>query len=111
MGNYTLGSSFYYHDSAVALLKEEEVAVAVKEDRFSRNKIYFRFSKNAISYCLESQSISISDVMELVCCKKILLPFELLVETYPISAPREWRSFVSVIQAWMKEKLFLKLHL
>ena len=35
---YILGISAYYHDSAVALIKDGEIIAAVQEERFSRKK-------------------------------------------------------------------------
>ncbi|MDC3052907.1 carbamoyltransferase, partial [Prochlorococcus sp. AH-736-A13] len=66
---------------------------------------------NAVSYCLKSQGINLSDVKEVVYYEKPLLTFERLLETYLGAAPRGGRSFVSAMQVWLKEKLFLKTEL
>ena len=55
MSNYILGLSCYYHDNAVALMKEGEIVVAVQEERFSRKKHDSIFPINAIRYSLKSQ--------------------------------------------------------
>ena len=108
MDQYILGLSCYYHDSAAALLKNGEIIAAAQEERFSRKKHDSRFPKNAISYCLKSQGINLSDVKEIVYYEKPLLTFERLLETYLGAAPRGGRSFVAAMQVWLKEKLFLK---
>lgn len=108
MDQYILGLSCYYHDSAAALLKNGEIIAAAQEERFSRKKHDSRFPKNAVSYCLKSQGISLSDIKEVVYYEKPLLTFERLLETYLGAAPRGGRSFVAAMQVWLKEKLFLK---
>ena len=62
MSSYVLGLSCYYHDSAAALLKDGEIISAAQEERFSRKKHDSSFPKNAVSYCLKSQKISLSDI-------------------------------------------------
>ncbi len=111
MDQYILGLSCYYHDSAAALLKNGEIIAAAQEERFSRKKHDSRFPKNAVSYCLKSQGISLSEVKEVVYYEKPLLTFERLLKTYLGAAPRGGRSFVAAMQVWLKEKLFLKTEL
>ena len=111
MDQFTLGLSCYYHDSAAALLKNGEIVAAAQEERFSRKKHDSRFPKNAVSYCLKSQGINLSDIKEVVYYEKPLLTFERLLETYLGAAPRGGRSFVAAMQVWLKEKLFLKTEL
>jgi len=106
--SYIIGLSCYYHDSAAALIKNGEIIAAAQEERFSRKKHDSRFPKNAVSYCLKSQGINLTDVKEVVYYEKPLLTFERLLETYLGAAPRGGRSFVSAMQVWLKEKLFLK---
>ena len=108
MEHYILGLSCFYYDSAAAILRNGEIVAAAQEERFSRKKHDSRFPKNAVSYCLKSQGITLSDVKEVVYYEKPLLTFERLLETYIGSAPRGGRSFVAAMQVWLKEKLFLK---
>lgn len=35
---YVLGISAYYHDSGVALIKDEHIIAAAQEERFTRKK-------------------------------------------------------------------------
>ncbi len=108
MSNYILGLSCYYHDSAVALIKNGEIIAAVQEERFSRKKHDSRFPINAIRYCLKSQKIDLRDINSIAYYEKPLLTFERLLETYLAVAPRGVRSFIAAMQVWLKEKLFLK---
>ena len=70
MSNYILGLSCYYNNDAVALIKNGDIVVAVQEERFSRKKHDSSFPKNAVSYCLKSHGISLSDVKEIVYYEK-----------------------------------------
>tara|TARA_Y100000589_G_scaffold265063_1_gene255978 strand:- start:1243 stop:2097 length:855 start_codon:yes stop_codon:yes gene_type:complete len=106
--NYIIGLSCYYHDSAVALIKNGEIIVAVQEERFSRKKHDSRFPINAIHYSLKSQNIDLRDIEMIVYYEKPFLTFERLLETYLAVAPRGLRSFIAAMQVWLKEKLFLK---
>ena len=108
MRNYILGISCYYHDSAAALINNGEIITAVQEERFTRKKHDSSFPINAIRYCLESQNIDLNEVKCIFYYEKPLLTFERLLETYLGVAPRGMRSFISAMQIWVKEKLFLK---
>ncbi len=108
MISYTLGLSYYYHDSAASLLKNGKIVAAVQEERFSRKKHDSRFPKNAIEYCLKSQKISFNDITSVIYYEKPLLTFERLLETYLAIAPRGIRSFIAAMQVWLKTKLFIK---
>ena len=108
MNKYILGISCFYHDSAAALIQEGNILAAVQEERFTRKKHDSSFPINAIRYCLESQNINLNDISSIVYYEKPLLTFERLLETYLSTAPRGSRSFISAMQVWIKEKLFLK---
>ena len=62
MSHYILGLSCYYHDSAIALIKNGEIVTAVQEERFSRKKHDSRFPINAIRYALKSQNIDLREI-------------------------------------------------
>ncbi len=105
---YILGISCFYHDSAAVLLCNGEIIKAVQEERFTRKKHDSNFPKNAILYCLEYAKIDLTDIENIIYYEKPLLTFERLLETYLATAPRGIRSFISAMQVWLKEKLFLK---
>lgn len=50
---YILGISALYHDSAAAIIKDDEILAAVQEERFSRKKHDQRLPINSIQYCLD----------------------------------------------------------
>ena len=108
MANYILGISCFYHDSAAALIADGKILSAVQEERISRQKHDSRFPKNAILYCLEANELTLDDIFSIIYYEKPFLTFERLLETYIATAPRGSRSFISAMQVWLKEKLFLK---
>ena len=111
MANYILGISCFYHDSAVALIHNGDIIVAVQEERFSRKKHDSGFPINAVEYCLKSQNIDLRDIKFIIYYEKPLITFERLLETYIGVAPRGARSFITAMVVWLKEKLFLKVQL
>lgn len=103
-----LGISAYYHDSAAVLLRDGVIAAAAQEERFSRKKHDPSFPGCAIAYCLKEGGITLDAVDFISFYDKPLLKFERLLETYLAYAPRGFRSFVTSMPVWLKEKLFLK---
>lgn len=105
---HILGISAYYHDSAAALIVDGEIVSAVQEERFPRQKHDAKFPKQAIAYCLKQAGINLSDIDQIVFYDKPLVKFERLLETYLDYAPRGFRSFITAMPIWLKEKLYLK---
>jgi len=105
---YILGISAYYHDSAAALIKDGKITAAAQEERFTRKKHDADFPVNAINYCLKEAGVSLSGIDYIVFYDKPLVKFERLLETYLAYVPKGFRSFVSSMPVWLKEKLFLK---
>jgi len=103
-----LGISAYYHDSAAALLVDGRIVAAAQEERFSRKKHDPKFPSNAIAYCLDEAGVTLQAIDQVVFYDKPLLKFERLLETYLAFAPFGFRSFVSAMPIWLKDKLFLK---
>src|SRR5207249_11725059 len=62
MSRFVLGISAFYHDSAAAIVRDNEIIAAAQEERFSRKKHDPRFPKNAINYCLEEAFIDPSEL-------------------------------------------------
>jgi carbamoyltransferase len=108
MPNYYLGISAFYHDSAAALISEEEILAAAHEERFSRLKHDHSFPVHAIRYVLNEAGVSIEDLAAIAFYDKPFLKFERLLETYHAFAPKGFQSFLSAMPIWIKEKLFMK---
>lgn len=106
--SYILGVSAYYHDSAVCLVRDGEIAAAAQEERFTRKKHDAGFPHHAMDYCLKAGQIQVKDLSYLVFYDKPLVKFERLLETYVTFAPRGIQSFLAAMPVWMKEKLLLK---
>ena len=108
MKKYIIGISAYYHDSAAALICDGEVVAAAQEERFTRKKHDPAFPTQAIKYCLQEAGITHADVAHVVFYDKPLLKFERLLETYLSYTPTGFRSFLTAMPVWLKDKLFLK---
>ncbi len=105
---YILGISAFYHDSAAALLRDGDLVCAAQEERFTRKKHDPRFPESAVRYCLADAGVSLRDVDQIIFYDKPLVKFERLLETYLSYAPNGFRSFLTAMPVWLKEKLFLK---
>lgn len=84
----TLGLSFYFHDSAAAIVRDGQIIAAGAEERFCRRKHTNEFPKLAIEYCLEEAGLaSVSELDAIVFYEKPLAKFmrilESLVQTWP----------------------------
>jgi len=103
-----VGVSAYYHDSAVALIRDGDIVACAQEERFTRRKHDAAFPSNALRYCLEQAQVNAAEIDKVVFYDKPFLKFERLLETYLMFAPRGFRSFRMAIPVWLREKLFLK---
>jgi carbamoyltransferase len=103
-----LGISAYYHDSAAAILVDGQIVAAAQEERFTRKKHDSSFPVNACRYVLEEAGLQYKDLAAVAFYDKPFLKFERLLETYHAFAPSGFRSFVSAIPVWVKEKLFMR---
>lgn len=101
-----LGISAYYHDSAACLLVDGKITAAAQEERFTRVKHDPSFPARSISYCLDEINASPETIDFIVFYDKPFLKFDRLLETYLAFAPRGFRSFLSSMPLWIKEKLF-----
>lgn len=104
-----LGLSAYYHDAAACLVMDGEIIAAAQEERFTRKKQDAGFPANAIQYCLSEGQLQPANIDYVVFYDKPFLKFERLLETYLAFAPRGFKSFVTSLPIWLKEKLFQKM--
>ncbi len=103
-----IGISAYYHDSAACLVVGGEIVAAAQEERFTRKKHDSAFPTHAIAYCLSQADLTSKDIDYVVFYDKPFLKFERLLETYLAFAPRGFKSFVTSLPVWLKDKLFQK---
>lgn len=91
-----LGISAYYHDSAVALVKDGKIIFAIEEERLSRIKHDNNFPSRALDFCLEQTNLKPDDIDIIAYYEKPLLKFERIIqtftETYPHSFPPFYKS-------------------
>ncbi len=102
-----LGISAFYHDSAVALIRDGEIIAAAQEERFTRKKHDSRFPSDAVQYCLEAGGLTAEQLDYVVFYEKPLLKFERLLETYIGYAPQGFRQFLMGMPLWLRQKLYL----
>src|SRR3989338_2066555 len=102
---YILGLSCFYHDSSAALLKDGIVVAAAEEERFTRKKHDTSFPIKAVTYCLESQSITIKDVSYVGFYEKPFLKLERALFQHLEMFHRSLKTFLSSIPSWINEKL------
>ncbi len=103
-----LGISAFYHDSAVALIRNGEIIYAIQEERFSRIKHDPSFPFRSIEFIFREEKISYSDLDAVIFYDKPIPKFIRLLETLLTNAPRGFYLFRQFLPLWLKEKLFLK---
>ncbi|MBX3084507.1 MAG: carbamoyltransferase [Anaerolineae bacterium] len=105
---YILGLSFYYHDSAVAIIKDGELVAASMEERFTRLKNDNGFPTKAIEFCLRKAGITGRDLDYVVFYEKPFVKFERILMTTLSTFPHSrdvWREAMFI---WLPEKLWVK---
>src|SRR5687767_12929837 len=105
---YILGLSAFYHDSAVCLVRDDEIVAAALEERFTRKKHDQRFPHHALEYCLGEAGITAGQLDYVAFYEKPLLKFDRLVETWVSFAPAGFRAFVAGLPLWLRQKLHLR---
>lgn len=103
-----LGLSCFYHDSAVALIDDGNIIIALQEERFSRKKHDMSFPKQSINFILKEKSLKLDDLDAIVFYEKPFLKFERILETSIAFAPKGFKQFCVSMPIWLKEKLFQK---
>ncbi len=104
-----LGLSFYYHDSAAALVRDGQIVAAVAEERLSRHKHTSDFPKLAIEYCLEVGNLdSINNLDAIVFYEKPLVKFMRVLEGMVATWPRSYGPFVMNLPKYLKSKLDIR---
>lgn len=102
-----LGISCFYHDSAVALIKNGQLVAAAQEERFTRKKHDQDFPTHAIRYCLREGCIQPQDIDYIGFYDKPFVKFERLLTTYIVTFPKSFPSFLKSMPVWLKEKLWI----
>lgn len=104
-----IGLSAYYHDSAVAVIRDGRVICAAQEERFSRRKNDAAFPAQALAWCCQEAGIhSLNDVDHFAFHEKPLIKFERLLETWLNTAPRGLVQFSRAMPGWITQKLMAR---
>ncbi|WP_281613111.1 carbamoyltransferase N-terminal domain-containing protein [Flammeovirga sp. SubArs3] len=103
-----LGISCYYHDSAVAIIENGKILVAIQEERLSRIKHDKSFPILSINYCLSFLNISINEIDDIIYYEKPYVKFERIIDNFIDTYPKSIIPFIQNIPSWIGEKLFLK---
>ena len=100
-----LGLSFFFHDSAAALISDGRIVAAALEERFSRRKHTNEFPKQAIEYCLEAGGFkTINQLDAIVFYEKPILKLQRIVETSVGVWPRGLTNFVQRLPPFLASK-------
>ncbi len=105
---YILGIACYYHDSAVALLKDGKLVAAAMEERFSRKKNDNSFPEKAIEFCLKQAGIKGEELDYAVFYEKPLVKFERILLTTLGAFPKSASVWRDAMVNWLKDKLWIK---
>jgi len=105
---YILGLSFFYHDSAAALIHDGQIVAAAMEERFTRLKNDSSYPERAIAFCLRQAGITAQDLDYVIFYEKPLVKFERILMSALGTFPRSrdvWREAMFI---WLPEKLWIK---
>ena len=97
-----LGLSFYYHDSAAALVQNGVLTGAIAEERLSRLKHDSGFPQRAIDFVLKTGGITIGDVDYVVFYEKPFVKFERMLLTAMSTFPRSSAVFRESMQRFSR---------
>ncbi len=100
-----LGISAYYHDSAVALIKDGKVIFAIEEERLSRIKHDNSFPKLALARCLIETKLNVEDIDIVAYYEKPLLKFERIIQTFTETYPKSFNPFYKSIPEQLSQKI------
>lgn len=100
-----LGLSFYYHDSAAALVQSGHVVAAAAEERFCRRKHTNEFPRLAIEYCLETGGFrSINELDAIVFYEKPAVKLQRVVESLVSVWPKGIGAFTRELPSYLAGK-------
>src|ERR1051326_380219 len=100
-----LGISCYYHDSAVALIDNNEIKFAIHEERLSRRKQDARFPALAVGRALEAAKLRINDLDRIVFYEDPALKLNRLWDQTINDWPRSRRMYEEEIPRFVRHKM------
>src|SRR5438132_676875 len=108
MSRFVLGISAFYHDSAAAIVRDNEIVAAAQEERFTRKKHDPRFPKNAINYCLGEAFIETDELDAVVFYDHPLWTLDRVLKSIISAAPRSESQWVKASRSILGNKLFVE---
>lgn len=103
-----LGLSFYYHDSAAAILIDGVPAAMAEEERFTRKKNDAEFPHNAIQFVLKEAGIGPEELDYVVFYEKPFLKLERIVKTDLSTFPLAPQVFVESAKSLFLKKIWIR---
>lgn len=103
-----LGLSFYYHDSAAALLIDGEPVAMAQEERFSRKKHDPEFPESAIKFVLDSAGLKSKDLDYIVFYEKPFAKLARILKTNLDAFPFCLNLFSKSIREIFLKKLWVR---
>src|SRR5262249_42253176 len=100
-----MGISCYYHDSAVAVLDDNEIQFAIQEERLSRAKHDPRFPVLAVGSALQACGIGINDLDQIIFYEDPKLKLRRLWDQVIGHWPRSRHLFEQEIPRFVQYKL------
>src|SRR3954451_1793069 len=100
-----LGTSCYYHDSAIAIIDDSEIKFAIQEERLSRRKHDRRFPALAIAHGLQACGVPINHLASIVFYEDPQLKLKRLWDQVINYWPRSRRMFEQDIPGFVHHKL------
>ena len=104
-----LGLSFFFHDSAAAIVCDGELVAAAAEERFSREKHTNDFPSKAVAYCIEAAEIDdINDIEAIVYYEKPVAKLFRATHFAVTSWPRGLSTFASRFPQFLVNKVDIR---
>ncbi len=102
---YIIGISAFYHDSAVALIKDGKVIFAQQEERLSRIKNDSSFPLLTLKYIQTEYNLNSNNLEAIVFYDKPFLKFERIVESIINYAPHTINFALKALPEWLGTKI------
>ena len=94
----SLGISCFYHDSAIALVDENEILFAAQEERYSRVKGDSGFPARALESLLDTCNISLDDITHVSYYEDPALKRNRILKTFTSNFPRNLSQIQNFIE-------------
>lgn len=89
-----LGINYFYHDSTACLVTDGRIAVAIEEERLTREKHTTKFPRNAIARCLVTAGLTARDIDAVAVSIKPFKDWPSKV-AYGLARPRSMKGFAA----------------